>query len=57
MIGPLELLIVLLIVVLLLGSRKLPSVMEDLGKAASRFKAGLKGKDDQGRSDLGDGKA
>lgn len=52
MIGPLELLIVLLIVVLLFSSRKLPSVMEDLGKAASRFKAGLKGKDDSG-----DGKA
>jgi len=46
MIGPLELLIVLLIVVLLFSSRKLPSLMEDLGKAASRFKAGLKGKDD-----------
>jgi TatA/E family protein of Tat protein translocase len=48
MIGPLEFLIVLLIVVLLLGSRRLPSVMEDLGKAASRFKAGVKGKDDSG---------
>lgn len=46
MIGPLELLIVLLVVVLLLSSRKLPGVLGDLGKAVSRFKAGVQGKDD-----------
>ncbi|MBL8689083.1 MAG: twin-arginine translocase TatA/TatE family subunit [Rhodospirillaceae bacterium] len=48
MIGPLELLIVLLIVVVLFSSKKLPDVMGDLGKAASRFKQGLKGKDESG---------
>ncbi len=51
MIGPLELLIVLLIVVVLFNSRKLPDVMSDLGKAASRFKQGLKGKDESGDPD------
>jgi TatA/E family protein of Tat protein translocase len=51
MIGPLELLILLLVVVLLFSSRKLPDVMGDLGKAASRFKAGLKGKDESGDPD------
>lgn len=46
MIGPLELLIILLVVVVLFSSRKLPDVMGDLGKAVSRFKAGIKGKDE-----------
>jgi sec-independent protein translocase protein TatA len=46
MIGPIELLIVLLIVVVLFSSAKLPDVMGDLGKAVSKFKAGLKGKDE-----------
>ncbi|MSP50572.1 MAG: twin-arginine translocase TatA/TatE family subunit [Alphaproteobacteria bacterium] len=46
MIGPLELLIILLIVVVLFNSRKLPDVMADIGKSVSRFKQGLKGKDD-----------
>ena len=52
MIGPLELLVVLLVVVVLFSSKKLPDVMGELGKSIARFKAGLKGKDD-----AGDGKA
>jgi TatA/E family protein of Tat protein translocase len=46
MIGPIELLIILLIVVLLFTSHKLPDVLGDLGKAVTRFKQGLQGKDD-----------
>lgn len=46
MVGPLELLIVLLIVVVLFSSGKIPDVMGDIGKSISRFKAGMKGKDD-----------
>ena len=51
MVGPLELLIILLVVVVLFSSKKLPDVMGDLGKAVSRFKAGLQGKDDPGDHD------
>jgi TatA/E family protein of Tat protein translocase len=46
MIGPLELLIILLVVVLLFSSHKLPDVMGDIGKAVNRFKQGVSGKDD-----------
>ncbi len=51
MIGPVELLIVLLVVVLLFSSHKLPDVMGDIGKAVSRLKQGLQGKDDPGDGD------
>ncbi|MBM3549506.1 MAG: twin-arginine translocase TatA/TatE family subunit [Alphaproteobacteria bacterium] len=46
MIGPVELLITLLIIVLLFTSHKLPGVMGDIGKAVTRFKQGMSGKDD-----------
>jgi sec-independent protein translocase protein TatA len=45
MIGPLEFVIILLIVVLLLGSGKLPGLLGDLGKGIASFKRGLKDKD------------
>lgn len=40
-------LIVLAIVVLVFGTKKLPSLGEDLGKAIKGFKDGVKGETDQ----------
>lgn len=51
-------LIVLLIVVLVFGTKRLTSGARDLGKAVDEFKKGMKGEDDKPAPRLGeDGKA
>ena len=45
-IGATELLIVLAIVVVLFGARRLPELGSGLGKAIKNFKAGVSGKDE-----------
>jgi sec-independent protein translocase protein TatA len=45
-IGPAEIILILLIVLLLFGARKLPEVGKSLGKGIREFKSGLK----EGRS-------
>ena len=40
-IGPAELLIVLAVVLLLFGSRKLPELAKGMGQAAKEFRSGL----------------
>ncbi len=42
--GPLELGIILAIVVVLFGARRLPEIGSGLGKAITNFKAGMSGK-------------
>jgi sec-independent protein translocase protein TatA len=42
-----HILLVLLVVLVLFGAGKLPSVMGDLGKGLRNFKDGLKGTDDK----------
>ena len=44
--GVSELLIILVIVVLLFGARRLPEIGSGMGKAIKNFKAGLSGKDE-----------
>lgn len=44
--GTTELLIVLVIVVILFGARRLPEIGSGLGKAIKNFKSGLSGKDE-----------
>jgi sec-independent protein translocase protein TatA len=39
--GPVEIIIILLIIVLLFGAKKLPELARGLGKSASEFKKGL----------------
>lgn len=39
--GPMELVIILAIVLLLFGSKKLPSLARSLGKSSKEFKKGL----------------
>lgn len=45
-IGLPELLIILLVVLVLFGAGKLPSVMADMGKGINAFKKGMSGKDE-----------
>ena len=49
-------LIVLLIVVLVFGTKRLTGGARDLGKAVDEFKKGMKGDDDKPASRLGDDK-
>lgn len=46
-VGPLQLLLVLLIIVLLFGTKKLGNIGSDLGKAIRDFKKGMNGEDDK----------
>ena len=50
-------LIVLLIVVLVFGTKRLTGGARDLGKAVDEFKKGMKGDDDKPSARLGDDKA
>ena len=44
--GPMELGIILAIVVVLFGARRLPEIGSGMGKAIKNFKAGISGKDE-----------
>jgi sec-independent protein translocase protein TatA len=44
--GPTEIGIILVIVVILFGARRLPEIGSGVGKAIKNFKAGLSGKDE-----------
>ncbi len=46
MIGTKEILLILLVVLLLFGGRKIPELMKGMGKGVKSFKDGLNGKDD-----------
>jgi sec-independent protein translocase protein TatA len=45
-VGPAELIIVLLIVLLIFGGAKLPKLARSMGEAASEFRKGIRGHDD-----------
>jgi len=45
--GPLQILLILVLVLVLFGAGKLPKVMGDLGKGAKNFKDGIQGKEDE----------
>jgi len=45
--GPTELIIILAIVLLLFGSRKLPDLARSLGKSSREFKKGLQEQDEE----------
>jgi sec-independent protein translocase protein TatA len=44
-IGPTEIIIVLVIVLLLFGARRIPEIARSLGSGAREFKEGIQGKD------------
>jgi sec-independent protein translocase protein TatA len=45
--GPVELLVILAIVLLLFGSKKLPDLAKSLGKSTKEFKKGMRDSDDE----------
>lgn len=47
MIGPWQIILILVIVLLLFGGRKIPELMKGLGKGAREFKEGLTGEDEK----------
>ena len=55
-IGPLELIIVLVIIVVVFGIGRLPEVGGGLGKGIREFRRSLTGKNDDDENDAGDGK-
>ena len=44
--GPLEIILILFVVLLLFGGRKIPELMRGLGKGIKEFKDGAKGDDE-----------
>ncbi len=46
-IGTTEILIIVAVILLLFGGRKIPELMRGLGKGMNEFKKGLKGEDDE----------
>lgn len=55
-VGPVELLIVLAVVLLLFGSKKLPELAKGMGQAAKEFRSGLND-DDEPKASPGDAPA
>ena len=49
-----ELLVVLLIVVVLFGARRIPEIMRGLGQGVHGFKKGIRGEDEASDDDNGD---
>lgn len=55
-IGLPEILVILLILLLLFGGKKIPELMKGLGKGVKSFKDGINGKDDAGNDEKLSGK-
>ncbi len=48
--GPLELVVIFLVVLLLFGGKKLPEIGRALGEGIKEFKRAIQGKDDDSKS-------
>ena len=51
-IGPTEIILILAIVLLLFGGKKIPELMRGLGKGVTSFKKGLKDVDEEIKKDI-----
>ncbi|MCX6234737.1 MAG: twin-arginine translocase TatA/TatE family subunit [Bacteroidetes bacterium] len=54
-IGPWEIVLIVLVVLLLFGGRKIPELMKGLGKGVRSFKEGMSGEDEEktkGKEDI-----
>jgi sec-independent protein translocase protein TatA len=54
--GGLEIVLILAIVLLLFGGKKIPELMRGLGKGIKNFKDGIKEEDSDTKSDINTGK-
>ena len=52
--GPTELIIILAIVLLLFGAKRLPDLMRSLGKGVDEFKKGVKGEGEDAAEESGE---
>ena len=50
MIGPWQIVLIIAVVLLLFGGKKIPELMKGIGKGAREFKRGLSGEDDEEES-------
>ena len=53
-IGPMEWVIIAMVVILFFGARKLPELARSLGSSVTQFKKGLKGGDEDARDEKGE---
>ena len=49
--GPTEIILILLVIILLFGARKLPDLARGLGRSVIEFRKGMKGEDDEKSGD------
>ena len=56
MFGPTEIIIIVLIVVLLFGGRKIPELMKGIGQGMREFKKATKGEDEKSEKEVEKGK-
>jgi sec-independent protein translocase protein TatA len=49
--GPWEIILVVLVIVLLFGAKKIPELMKGIGRGTREFKEGLKGDDESTKND------
>jgi sec-independent protein translocase protein TatA len=54
--GPTEIILILAIVLLLFGGKKIPELMKGMGKGVKSFKDGMKEEDQEPKSDTNTGK-
>jgi sec-independent protein translocase protein TatA len=54
--GPTEIILILAIVLLLFGGKKIPELMKGIGKGVKSFKDGIKEEDETPKSDTNTGK-
>jgi sec-independent protein translocase protein TatA len=54
--GPTEIILILAIVLLLFGGKKIPELMKGIGKGVKSFKDGIKEEDEAPKSDTNTGK-
>lgn len=53
-IGTPEIIVIVLVVLLLFGGKKIPELMRGLGKGVKSFKDGMNGKDEDGKNEKND---
>lgn len=54
--GPTEIILILAIVLLLFGGKKIPELMRGIGKGVKNFKDGMKEEDQDSKPDVNSGK-
>jgi sec-independent protein translocase protein TatA len=54
--GPTEIILILAVVLLLFGGKKIPELMSGIGKGVKSFKDGMKDEDETPKSDTNTGK-